>query len=92
MLFHGFDVTVQIREYKHGGKAIILVDQDGSPVATATVCVPSDKLDNDQCLVKDWSENEGMLDFLIDNNIVSEPIRTVQVGFCDAYLVNILIE
>ena len=31
--------------------------------------------------IKDWSENEGILDFLVQNKIVKEPHRFVESGY-----------
>jgi len=73
--------------YKDGNVALSLVDvDDGSPVATATVNIPAEQelLDsyrvwNEDMLpeikvplfIKDWSENQGMLQALLDANIIS---------------------
>lgn len=61
------------------GKRIQIVDEDGFPYATCTTYV--DGLAPDEIAVKNWSENEGMLDVLIANNIVCPPHRWVESGF-----------
>ena len=73
MLFH---------EYHYGGNvAIQLVDErDGQPVATATVNPEYTMKDGYVC-IKDYSENEGMLEALMNAGIVSEPISFIQMGF-----------
>lgn len=44
--------------------ALSLVDEEG-PVATATVNLPAVKLGPNQVAIKDYAENEGMLDALV---------------------------
>ena len=57
--------------YANGRKAISLVDViDGEPIATATVNLPDIDLPNDTVFVKDYSENEGMLNALVNAQIV----------------------
>jgi hypothetical protein len=51
------------------------------PYATATVNVPEVLLADNEVLVKDYSENEGVLDFLIKYNIVTPTPNGVHSGF-----------
>ena len=61
------------------GKRIQIVDEDGCPYATCTAVV--DGLAPDEWAIKDWSENAGMLDVLIENGIVYPPHRYIRSGF-----------
>lgn len=64
--------------------ALKLVDVvDGSPVATATVNIPEEKLLSGETLIKDYSENEGMLDALVEAGIVEDTGRKVKSGYVD---------
>lgn len=81
---HGndYNVTVKLGKYSNGRVAIHLDDvNDGYPYATATVNIDNVLLDYDEVLIKDYSENEGMLNFLIKNNIVTPTPNGVQSGF-----------
>ena len=81
---HGndYNVTVKLGKYSNGRVAIHLDDvNDGYPYATATVNIDNVLLDDDEVLIKDYSENEGMLNFLIKNNIVTPTPNGVQSGF-----------
>lgn len=93
--------TVQFREwtcrvvfdrYCHDNRtAILLVDvEDGSPVATATVNIPDEELTQGCCFIKDWSENEGMLEALVEAGIVEPTGRRVSIGFVEAIEAKIL--
>ncbi|HMQ33718.1 MAG TPA: hypothetical protein PKD53_23500 [Chloroflexaceae bacterium] len=54
--------------------ALLLYDlNDGSPVAVATVHVPDLPLAADEVVIKDYSENEGMLNTLVSAGIVARP-------------------
>ena len=76
------NVTIALRKYENDRTAIQLNDAtDGHPYAVATVNMPDVLLLDNEVLVKDYSENEGMLDFLVKNNIVTPTQNGVQSGF-----------
>ena len=76
------DVVIQLHKYENNRTAIQLIDAiDGQPYATASVNVPDVLLLDNEVLIKDYSENEGMLDFLCRNNIVTSTPNGVQSGF-----------
>lgn len=76
-----YEVTVKLSKYENDRIAIQLDDaEDGMPHATATVNMPNVLLEYDEVLVKDYSENEGMLEFLIKNNIVTPTMQGVHAG------------
>ena len=80
---HGntYDVSVKLSKYDNDRTAIQLTDvSDGMPYATATVNMPNVLLEDNEVLVKDYSENEGMLEFLIRNNIVTPTMQGVHAG------------
>ena len=53
----------------------------GEPMATATVNMPCCELESDEVVIKDYSENEGMLDTLVKAGIVKYTGKTVSSGF-----------
>ena len=67
--------------YVDGGLGLRLIGEDGEPVATLTVRVPG--LDENEVAIKNYSENEGLLDVAIDAGWVDPPHRTVAVGYVD---------
>lgn len=76
------NVTITLRKYENDRTAIQLNDAtDGHPYAVATVNMPDVLLADNEVLIKDYSENEGVLDFLIRNNIVTPTPNGVQSGF-----------
>jgi len=72
--------------------AIELVDKvTHEPVATATVNIPEEDIEDDEVIIKDYSENEGMLDALMQAGVVSEPLRMVETGFVEVPVCKLLI-
>jgi hypothetical protein len=83
MEFQGEQVTVDTsRQYTNGRVAIQLISvEDNEPYAVASVNVPDARLESDEVIIKDYSENEGMLEFLLQNNIVTLTDRKIQSGW-----------
>ena len=75
--FKNWNCIAKGASYTNGNKAIVLIDaEDGEMVATASVNIIEEKI------VKNYSENGGMTDALIQADIV-EPdiIHDVKTGF-----------
>jgi hypothetical protein len=71
---------VELFEYTNGGTCIDLIDmKDGETFMCATVWVEG--LKDNEVAIKNYSENEGILQVLIDAKIISEPKRVVRSGF-----------
>lgn len=52
-------------------------NKQGEPVATATVNIPEIQVADDEVLIKDYSENEGMLDALIQAEIINPEVYII---------------
>lgn len=60
--------------------AITLSDSaDGFPFAKASTYLPG--LEKGEYAIKDYSENQGILNFLLENNIVEPPHRFGKSGY-----------
>ena len=82
--FRDWDCLVRKHEYDNGRVALQLVDaEDGSPIAKATVNLPDVPLGKNQVAIKDWSENEGMLDALVAAGVVKPTGQTVRSGYVE---------
>ena len=81
--YGSYTVSLQWEKYQSSGRtALELIDvEDGTPVMMATVNIEDAHLEPDELIIKDYSENEGVLEFLQKNNIVGPVIRTVRTGF-----------
>lgn len=78
--------------YQNGRIALRYHDEMGQPVATITTNIPTQPLDEGEVIVKNWTENEGILDYLVDEEILSEPDRHVRTGHVEAPVCDVLIE
>lgn len=63
---------------------------DGEPVSTCTVNI-DEFLSSKEVVIKNYSENEGMLDFLIKEGIVKDTGKRVQLGYVEAPIVTLLV-
>jgi hypothetical protein len=89
--YGSYQVELKWGTYKNGRKALELVDAfDGDPVCVATVNLPDVPLGEHETIIKDYSENEGVLKFLQANKIVGEVKRWVRTGFVECAVVDIL--
>lgn len=83
MIVHFKDYTCRLVKHIYAGTgriALELVDDEG-PVARATVNMPEVKLAPDEILIKDYSENEGMLDALVNAGVVTDTGRREACGY-----------
>lgn len=89
---------VSIESYQVGGrKAIELIaaeDQDdiikGEPLMMATVNIMG-ATERGEVLVKDYSENEGVLDCLIKEGVVEDTGRRVESGYVQLPVCRLLV-
>ena len=75
--FQDWQCRVVRGRYPNGRPAIQLFDVETDvPIATATINLPEIPLDDEEneVFIKDYSENEGMLQTLMAAGIVSAPI------------------
>jgi hypothetical protein len=91
--FRGWACRIVRASYGNTGRiALPLYDvEDGSPVAVATLHMPELALAADEVVIKDYSENEGMLDTLVAAGIVSPPLREVSSGYVTLYVCRCLL-
>lgn len=75
--FRGKDQEVQFSKYPNGRLAIVV----GDDFAVATVNVPDVPLGAKQVLIKDYSENAGMLAALQEAGIIRRTGESVRTGF-----------
>jgi len=91
--FLGYESEIRIGKYKTEDQtSISLIDtEDGEPVAIATVCIPKVKVNPGEVIIKDYSENEGILDVLIEAGVISEPKRYIKTGYINCSVCDLLI-
>ena len=78
-----YDVVLTFGKYSNGNTAIRLISNDEwqEPIATATINLGFEIPEN-EAYIKDYSENEGMEQFLKDNGFIeNEPLETVSSNY-----------
>jgi hypothetical protein len=101
--FQGYDCIVIKENYVSNNQVALSliaantpnnISQDvfeGMPIVKASVCIPEIELPENQTLIKDFSENKGILDALIDADIVKDLSVEYTTGHCSVSLVEILV-
>lgn len=88
----GYDALLDKKKYGNGRTAIQFLDaEDGCPIVMATVNLPDADIAEDEVAIKDYSENEGILQELMDQGVVSAPLRYKASGFVRVPICKILI-
>ena len=91
MRYKEWNVTIYKGRYSNGRVALELIDaDDGEGIATATVNIPEESLNEGEAFIKDYSENEGMLAWLIKNKLAEDTGRRVQSGWVQCPVVKLL--
>jgi hypothetical protein len=71
---------LQRQKYSSGHTRLNLIDAvEHFPYATCTINIQ--QLESDEVAIKNYSENVGILELLIENKIVSEPHRVLQENY-----------
>lgn len=81
--FEGTKCVLRIESYQNGGAtALCLYDETtNEPVLVATVNMPGVPLSPNQVLIKDYSENSGILAALEKAGVVAHTGKKVRSGF-----------
>lgn len=82
--YRGIKCTVKFAQYINGNTAMFLEDADTSePIITVSVN-PDIELDESTMAIKNYSENEGVVEeLLLENVIVGESIISIPSGFIE---------
>jgi hypothetical protein len=77
--------------YGNGRIALQLINVNGEPQATATVNLPDEPCPEGYTFIKDYGENEDVLQALVDAGVVGFPKTYVHSGFVDIPMCKVLI-
>jgi len=83
--------TLAFAKYQNGRVGILLYSRVGEPMGKATVNLPGVPMAEDEIAIKNYSENEGMLESLTAAGIVSEPRRYVLNGLVSIPICRLLV-
>ena len=81
MYFAGTECEIIKGNYQNGRTCLRLFSPNEGPMAVATVNMPGINLEDDEVIIKDYAENEGMLDLLLQEGIVTEIVGIAESGY-----------
>ena len=85
-----YHVSIEWGVYPNGRRAMKLMDDsNGFPIMIATVNLPGHHLEENEVFIKNWSENEGILEELQRLGVVGETLDEVPTGFVTAHRVKV---
>jgi hypothetical protein len=84
------NVTLSWAKYGNGNPALEIKSAYGETLVRASVN-PPEILPEGYICIKDWSENEGILDVLLDEGIISHPVRWIPSGYVNIPVCKILV-
>lgn len=79
--FRDTEVYVRVKTLIVPNRIELIEVETGQPYAVATSALDELKMVEGYVAVKDYSENTGMLKFLVDNGIVEPPVTYLNQGF-----------
>jgi hypothetical protein len=86
--FRDWDCYLEVTEYDLNGRTAILLheidDADSGLVAVATINIPDAEVGMNEVLIKDWSENEGMVEALQRAGVIGPVLDMVTSGYTAA--------
>lgn len=95
--FQSWNCFLKLGHYGAGGRLAIelLSDEEnadkgvyyGEPIAIATVNIPDVPLKDNEIIIKNYSENEGMLEVLKQSGFITETKREISTGFVTVQVV-----
>lgn len=88
--YKGYVCELVFKKYLNGQVALQLESVEDGLVSTATVAV-DERIEEGYVAIKDYSENEGMLDFLIEEGIVEESEYILSYGYVNIPVCKLLI-
>ncbi len=88
------EVELVFNKYGNGRTAIVLVDtEDNAPLLVATINVPEYiDLKDDEVIIKNYSENDGVIPILMINGVIGPALDTIPVGYATATIHKLLIQ
>lgn len=87
--YAGEDVVVTLEKYTNNNNlAVRICSLDGEPYCSCSVN-PGFALEEDEIVVKDYSENEGILEWILGNDLAEITGKVFDIGFKKLNIVKI---
>lgn len=83
--YANYKAVMRIGTYGNGTPALRFeIARTGEPILTASVALDTKPSNDDNILIKNWSENEGIQIWLEKNGLIGPPIMHHPTGFIEA--------
>ena len=82
--------TVDIAQYGNGRPAIQLMAPDGQVMSVATVNLPKAEIGDTHVCVKNYSENDGLLEILQNAGVIGHTVFKLPVGYDEVHVCELL--
>lgn len=94
VVFNNNSLIVKQAKFPNGQTCLVLAEHSSPNVMymKASIAIAGEYVGANQTIIKDFSENEGILNALIEAGIVEDTGVTIPTGFCEGHVVNILVE
>lgn len=87
-----YNIRLIMDKYNDGNNyRIELYSDTEGPIAIATTNFPGSLLSNDVA-IRNYSENEGLLDWLLSVNIIAPPHRYIRSGYVSYPICKLLVD
>jgi len=84
--FGGTTCVVNRYKYQNGQNCLKLVDlEDFAPYCTATTAYDTE-IEQDEVIIKDYSENSGVMKALIEADVIEQHHRRIETPFVYLYV------
>jgi len=80
--WRGHTLELELTRYANGRVALQLWSAEGMPYARPSVNLPEVKMANDEVAIKDFDENQGLLDALVKAGVLEPTERFARSGYC----------
>jgi len=90
-LTHGtyLNCSLQFHKYQNNQPALVIYHED-DVLLKASVNMPELSLPPGYIFIKNWSENEGILEALIENQVIEPPKCYIPSGFVNVYVCKLI--
>ena len=89
--FNGETYILHISRYQSNNQTSLqLLTEEGLPFMTITKNIEHVILEEDEVIIKDYSENEGILQALIKENVIAKPHETINSGYVKLHICQLI--
>ena len=79
--FNNYKVKIVVDKLRPFVRITLILADTGEPYMIATSDIPELKMLSNYVAIKNYSENEGVLEFLVVNKIIEKPVTHVKSNY-----------